>query len=136
MSAPALTVRRTPVLSELDQATAESVSTKVGWSTLISTGAPWQAMATLPRPLKTVLKRPPAAMPAPSTRRMSQFSPASKASTLSPLTVRWSSSRSTRCTSQASRARNTSPRPDTFISGSPSPVKAFLKNLLTLPDPS
>lgn len=66
MSAAAFAVRRTPVRNEVDQATAESVSTKVGWSTSISTGVPWQAMATLPRPSKTVLNRPARRPPPPS----------------------------------------------------------------------
>ena len=92
-------------------------------------------IATVPVPVKVVLKTPPASIEAPSTRLMSHSSVESKASTLLPLTVRESPSRRTRWISEASSARKTSPRPDTRIRGMPSPVSAFFKNLLIPPAP-
>jgi len=91
--------------------------------------------ARTPRPVNVVLNSPPLSIDAPSTRLMSQLKALSNARTLEPLTVTDSSSSSSRKISSASRARNTSPLPDTFISDMPSPVNAFLKNFPTPPLP-
>ena len=64
MSAPAPAVRRTAVVSEEDQATADWMSAYVGASTSSTTGSPWVVMATVPVPVNVVLRRRP-----PSSKR-------------------------------------------------------------------
>ena len=92
-------------------------------------------MATVPVPVNVVLKTPPAIIDAPSTFLMSHARVESKASTLLPLTVRASFSRLTRWISIPSSAKKTSPRPETFINGMPSPVNVFFRNFPMPPAP-
>ena len=66
---------------------------------------------------------------------MSQDRVGSKARTLWPLTLRASPSSRSRWTSAAKLAKNTSPRPRQRISGTPSPVTAFLSIRPTPPEP-
>ena len=84
------------------QAIADCRSAKVGASAVPSTtGVPNALMTSRPVPVNTMLKAPPDSAEAPSTRRMSQVSPGSKASTFAPLTVTESPSRSSTCSSLA-----------------------------------
>src|SRR6187200_2465834 len=114
ISALAPAVRRTLVVSDVDQATAAWTSAYVGASTLSTTGVPCEVIATVPVPVNVVLKTPPAIIDAPSTRLMSHVSVESKARTLLPLTVSVSFSRFTRWISMASSAKKTSPWPETL----------------------
>jgi hypothetical protein len=84
-------------------------------------------------PVTVVLNRPPAIIPAPLTRLMSQVSEASKASRLRPLTLIASPPRSTIWTKPALLAKNTSPSPVTRINGLSSDVTIFFKSLPMLP---
>src|SRR5215203_777912 len=108
-------------------AIADSGSAKVGVLVSSSTGSPCEVTATLPVPSSTTLKRPPASLPAPLTRRMSQSTSPSKARIESPLTVIRSFRRSMIIILRASWARKRSPVPVADISLTPSPVKALLK---------
>ncbi len=112
------------------------MSTKVGTSTLSTTGVPWTVIASVPVPVNVVLNSPPLIIEAPSTLLMSQVSELSKARTWLPPMVTDSSSRCSRNTSSAWSARNTSPSPLTFIRAMPSLVMAFFSILAMPPLPS
>ena len=92
--------------------------------------------ATHPWPLRWVLNSPPVSIPAPCTRWMSHSSDGSKASTFFPFTDSALPARCSTCTWSASLARNTSPSPLQRISGTPSPVAAFLMKRPIPPEPS
>ena len=115
------------VCRDADQATTASVSTYVGASTVSTTGVPRVVIASLPVPVKSVLKSPPPIMPALPIILMSHCSVGSNASTLTPFTENPSvPSSSITCTSDAQSAKNTSPVPVARIRSTPSPVTAFL----------
>ncbi|SKT83091.1 Uncharacterised protein [Mycobacteroides abscessus subsp. abscessus] len=110
------------------------MSANVGASAALSTtGGPSVVSATQPVPRKVVLNRPPVTTLAPLTRSIFQFRPAEKASTFLPLMDRPALFRFSRCTSKARSARNTSPWPEQRMSGRPSPVSAFFRNLAAPP---